>query len=897
VQGPGGAARGEAGEAEPTGPVGGSSAAATGRGRRRVAAVADGASATAPRRAPSGPSGPTATTPGAKRGARGAHGARTARAEAGTAGGSDPWTLRYTGFDPATEGLREALCAIGNGLFVSRAAAPESAADGVHYPGTYFAGGYHRSTSRVHDRDVENEDLVNGPNWLPLSFRAAGDDRGPWFGEPGFLPDRDSQELELDLHTGILTRRVRCRDRDGRTFRLVQRRLAHMGWPNLAVLETVLTPENWSGPLEVRSALDGRVVNSGVARYRDLNGRHLVPFGQGGGGTRDGLPRHADPVWLQVGAPDAALRIAAAARTRVRSGEGADTRPPSAVSVQLEDGYAAQVFTIEARSGEPVTIEKTVALCTTRDRALADPAVGARRLAAAAPDVQQLVREHRLRWAELWRRCPINTDLEDHGTIHLYLFHLLQTFSIHSVDLDVGIPARGLHGEAYRGHVFWDELFILPTLNLRVPELSRAVLLYRYRRLGEARRAAAEAGFRGAMYPWQSGSDGREETQTVHLNPRSGRWLPDSSHLQRHVGAAVAYNIWEYYQATGDLEFLAGYGAEMLLEIARFWSSAAQYDPALRRYRIRGVMGPDEYHDAYPWESPPGLDDNAYTNVLTSWLLARALDCLPLLPEYRRGELLERLGLDQLELDRWEEVSRRMLVPFHDGVISQFAGYERLEELDWKAYRKAYGDIRRLDRILEAEGDSTNRYRASKQADVLMLWYLFPPAEVRALLERLGYDVTPELMDDTVEYYTRRTAHGSTLSAVVHAWVLARRDRAASWRFFREAVDSDIHDVQGGTTAEGIHLGAMAGTVDLLQRCYPGLETRGDILRLDPMLPEPLGMLDMELRYRGHWGIRLHINHKVATIELRPGQGAPIKVGIGDTVYTLHPGESQEHRL
>ena len=154
-------------------------------------------------------------------------------------------------------------------------------------------------------------------------------------------------------------------------------------------------------------------------------------------------------------------------------------------------------------------------------------------------------------------------------SLRLHVFHLLQTVSPHSIDLDVGIPARGLHGEAYRGHVFWDEMFVLPFLNLRLPEVARSMLLYRWRRLPQARASARSAGHRGAMFPWQSGATGREESQTLHLNPRSGRWLPDNSHLQRHIGLAVAYNTWRYYEATGDVDFLTEYGAELILSVAR----------------------------------------------------------------------------------------------------------------------------------------------------------------------------------------------------------------------------------------------------------------------------------------------------------------------------------------
>ena len=136
--------------------------------------------------------------------------------------------------------------------------------------------------------------------------------------------------------------------------------------------------------------------------------------------------------------------------------------------------------------------------------------------------------------------------------------------------------------------------------------LASALLNYRHERLGAARAAASAAGYRGAMFPWQSGSNGREETQQLHLNPHSRRWLPDHSHLQRHVNIAVAYNVWQHYMVTGSIQFLRFSGAEMLIEIARFWASLATYNPELDRYEILGVMGPDEYHDAYPGQRPAG---------------------------------------------------------------------------------------------------------------------------------------------------------------------------------------------------------------------------------------------------------------------------------------------------
>lgn len=477
--------------------------------------------------------------------------------------------------------------------------------------------------------------------------------------------------------------------------------------------------------------------------------------------------------------------------------------------------------------------------------------------------------------------------------LRLHLFHVLQTLSPHTAELDVGVPARGLHGEAYRGHVFWDELFVLPFLNLHLPEVSRGLLDYRHRRLPAACAAAEAVGRTGAMYPWQSADEGREETQEVHLNPRSGRWLPDRSRLQHHVGSAVAYNVWQYCQATGDTEYLYSKGAEMLIQIARFWADSAEWDDGLERYRIRGVVGPDEYHDAYPDSDAPGLDDNTYTNVTAAWVLARAGDLSRDLPASRYRQLLDRLRMDPAETDRWDDVSRKLYVPHHQGVISQFAGYGDLKELDWEAYRQRYGDIRRLDRILEAEGDTANRYQASKQADVLMLGYLFSPKELAALFGRLGHTLDDEAWRATVDYYVGRTSHGSTLSSLVHAWVLARVNRDEAWRYCEEALIGDVVDIQGGTTEEGIHLGAMAGTLDFVQRGMTGLETRDDALWLAPATLPQLSKFRMRLRFRRHWDVDLRLRAERLRIAVPDSERPGVRVRLDGSAYVVDPGTSR----
>ncbi len=777
------------------------------------------------------------------------------------------WSLVFEGFDPAQEGIREALCTLGNGYFATRGATAGAVADDVHYPGTYLAGGYNRLRTDIAGRVVENEDLVNFPNWLALDFRIAD---GVWF--DARTVKLLSYRQELDLRRGLLLREIRFEDGQARCSTLTERRLISMGSMHLCSLELTLTAENWTSGVTVRSAIDGRVVNGGAKLYRRFNNKHLEPVG--------GEVFGEDGVCLETRTCQSHIHVAQAARTRAfLNGRILDV-PRRVIE---KPGYIAQEFTLDVEQGETLVLEKLASFHTSRDHANSECGLEARRTIARASRFDAVMADHVLAWKHLWQRFDVHVQPADPGfklnvpmLLRLIMFHLLQAVSPNSIGLDIGVPARGWTGEAYQGHVFWDELFIFPFFNYRMPEITRSLLMYRYRRLGEARVAAAGVGYKGAMFPWQSGSDGQEETQALNLNPRSQRWVPDHSYLQRHVGSAIAYNTWQYYQVTHDVEFLHSHGAELILDIARFWSSIASFDDERGRYEIRGVMGPDEFHDGYPNSTTPGVNNNAYTNIMAVWVLCRGLEVLELLPDIRRVELTTRLDISDEEIARWGDISRRMYVPFHDdGIISQFEGYDELRELDWEDYRTRYGNIQRLDLILEGENDSANRYKLSKQADVLMLFYLFSAEELGELFERLGYSFEYETIPRNVTYYASRSSHGSTLCRVVYAWVLARSDRPRAMEYFAEALQSDVSDVQQGTTAEGVHLGAMAGTVDLVQRVSTGIEVGRDVLRLNPELPHELERLDMRIRYRGH-SLDLRLTPDALTVAGRDDPAPPI---------------------
>ncbi|MBK0403357.1 glycoside hydrolase family 65 protein [Adhaeribacter sp. BT258] len=796
------------------------------------------------------------------------------------------WKITYENWLPAQESLREALCTLGNGYFATRGAAEESAAGNVHYPGTYLAGGYNRLQSKIAGKIIENEDLVNWPNWLPLTFRHPNEN---WFDLAQVSIVYFKQEL--DLKTGLLLRQLRFRDKNGRETSLKTTRLVSMAQPHLAAMEWELTPENWSGPIEIRSALDGSVRNAGVARYQALNNQHLKI-------TETGEEKDSSVIFLAAQTNQSKIRMAQAARTRFYSELPAEW--PVSTLVQQEN-YVAHQWTLSCEKQKTIRIEKVVALYTSRDMAITEPLFEARKTLEQSPTFSELLEAHRLAWQQLWQRCDLVVATNDRTQqiLRLHIFHLLQTVSLHTADLDVGIPARGWHGEAYRGHIFWDELFIFSFLNLRLPELARELLMYRYRRLPGARAAARQAGYRGAMFPWQSGSNGREESQVIHLNPKSGNWLPDDTYLQRHINAAVAYNVWHYFQTTGNIEFLNLYGAEMIFEIALFWASLASWNEEKQRFEIKGVVGPDEYHTRYPDSEEPGLNNNAYTNIMAVWVLETSLQLPGIIGAQRQTELYEKLKISNAELERWDQISRKMFIPFIDGsqqVISQFEGYEKLEDLDICKYRETGGEMLRLDRILEKEGLDINRFKASKQADVLMLFYLFSTEKLIGIFDRLGYDFKPEHIPANIAYYEQRTTHGSTLSKIVYSWVLARADRKRSWSNFQTALLSDIDDLQGGTTSEGIHLGAMSGSVDLVQRCFTGLELLNNELLLNPVLPDNIYYLELRLKYLGHW-LSLRLTQQKLIIAPDPDWTNDITINIRGNLYKLKAGEVKEINL
>ena len=487
-----------------------------------------------------------------------------------------PWVLTYHGFDPAQEGTREALCTLANGYLGTRGAASECGAAGVHYPGTYLAGVYNRLDTTLNGQTRTDEHMINAPNWLPLWFALPD---GPWLSTDS--PELADYRQDLDLRRGVLSRRMRFQDSAGRVLTVSSERMVCQHIRHLVAIRTTFEAENWSGPLRVRSGLDANVVNANVPAQAQLAHRHLRT-------VRTDIV-DAETVRLEVITSQSAITVAMAARTRFYVDRAAIS--PATKELQLPD-QISQEAELSLGPGVPVTVEKIIAVVTSRDRAISVPTLAVTAYAARAPDFTDLLAGHERAWADLWRRFSVTVEAGERArtALNLHTFHVLQT-AASSADIDAGLPARGLSGEGYCGHVFWDEILIYPLLTLRQPGLTRISLLYRYRRLGEAQAAARAIGLGGALFPWQSGSDGRDETPTQLFNHLTGDWIADNSRRQRHVGLAIAYSVIQYLEASDDWSYLAEIGMELIVEIVRCFASMATYDRGGRPLRHRRRYG------------------------------------------------------------------------------------------------------------------------------------------------------------------------------------------------------------------------------------------------------------------------------------------------------------------
>lgn len=483
----------------------------------------------------------------------------------------------------------------------------------------------------------------------------------------------------------------------------------------------------------------------------------------------------------------------------------------------------------------------------------------------------RLFAEHVQAWETRWEASDVQIagDDEAQRALRFAVYHL--NSAVNPDNSHVSVSARGLTGDAYWGHVFWDaDIFMLPFYALTWPEAARTMLMYRYHGLGAAREKARRFGYRGALYAWEAAENGEEAAPEFVYTPEGERIEIKTGTQEHHISADVAYAVWQYWRMTGDDEFLRDAGAEIILETARFWASRATLGPD-GRYHILRVIGPDEYHE--------DVDDNAYTNMLAQWNLRRGREVARLLRQRwpdRWAALRRRLRITAAELKSWRDVARGLAISIDPstGVIEQFAGYFSLTPIDLKAY-----EPRTLPMDVLLGREATQRSQVIKQPDVLMLiallWDRFTPRQRRA----------------NFAYYEPRCGHGSSLSPPIHALLSARLgDLSLAERYFRQAAAIDLEDGMGNA-ASGIHLAAQGGVWQAAVFGFGGLQIRRDGLEINPHLLPRWKTLAFRAQWHGR-RVRIAIEQVPYSVTATLERGQPLTIHIRGQSTTLHEGES-----
>ena len=470
---------------------------------------------------------------------------------------------------------------------------------------------------------------------------------------------------------------------------------------------------------------------------------------------------------------------------------------------------------------------------------------------------RKVLTAHEAAWDARWNagEIVIEGDDESQQALRFAVYHL--TSAANPEDERVSIGARALTGDAYLGHVFWDtEIYLLPFYTAVWPEAARALLMYRFHTLPGARAKAARYGFSGALYAWESADTGMETTpERVVLS--DGKVVEIlTGRMEHHISADVAYAVWKYWRVTGDDDFFLQAGAEILLETARFWASRTVADSDGKRH-IRHVIGPDEYHD--------DVDDNAFTNVMARWNIARALEALDLLharwPD-QAAALREKLALGDGELADWRDAIARIVIGLDSttGIYEQFAGFHALEQLDLAAYADRTVPI---DVVIGRE--RTQRSQVVKQADVVALLALLPEEFPGAMAEK------------NFRHYEPLCAHGSSLSAGMHALVAARLgDTEMALRYLREAAATDL-DLDPNS-AGGVRIAGLGAMWQAVIRGFAGLDVAGDTLGIAPRLPPQWRSLSFRVCWRGRW-VAIRVAGRTVQVTLIEGEAMEIRIG------------------
>jgi alpha,alpha-trehalose phosphorylase len=765
---------------------------------------------------------------------------------------ADEWRVVEARWTPAFAARAETALALSNGYLGVRGTHDEgrpAIAPGV------FVNGFHETWPIIHAEDAYGlarvgQTIVNVPDATVIELYV--DD------EPFFVPTARMPEYRriLDMRSGILTRELLWATPSGKHARLVSTRLVSFEHRHVMAVSYEVTMDR-QAPVVLRS--------------RVLNRANAGRDGSGTGGTVND-PRIARRLGRRILEPRTVEqdgeRLVFGYQT-VESGmtlglavdHALDVPSSHDVTIRADADASEFVLAVDVEPGVPVRLVKYAAYQNSRS---VDAEELAERCGRSLDRVggagfESLVEAQRSCLDRFWDRADVT--LEDtvrhpvrmQQAVRWNLFHLAQaTWRAEGA----GIPAKGLTGDAYDGHYFWDtETWVLPFLAYTQPRIARNLLRFRHSMLDKARHRARQLDLRGALFPWRT--IGGDEASAYHL----------AGTAQFHLNADIAYAIRRYVDVRGDTGFLLETGAEMLVETARMWMDLGFFGED-GWFHIHAVTGPDEYTAM--------VDDNAYTNLMARLNLRYAAAVARSLraehPDDFAG-LEAELTLDQSEPDAWDHAAEQMYVP-HDGgrgITAQDATFLTHER--WDLSREP---AERFPLLLHHHPLTMYRRQVLKQADVVMAMFL------------LGDEFTTEQKRRNFEYYDPITTGDSSLSASIQSIVASEiGEEAAACEYLNHAVLVDLADV-AGNVGDGVHIASAAGSWMALVFGFGGVRDFDGQLTIDPRLPQRFRALGFSLRFHDRQ-LRVRLTHDEESYSMHEGE--PLAIVIRGQRHLLTVGE------
>jgi len=772
---------------------------------------------------------------------------------------ADEWRIVEARYSDEFVGLTETVFSLGNGFVGVRGSFEEGRPALV--PGT-FVNGFHETWPITHAEGAHalartGQTIVNVPDTTILKLYV--DD------EPFYLPTARMQDYGriLDMRAGTLTRELVWATGAGKHVRIRSRRIVSLEHRHLVAMTYEVTMLDEPAPIVISSL----VLNRQDAHLSGDLAEH-----------RPGDPRLATMLphrVLNVRAAELAdQRILIGYQTTnsgMTLGIGVDhvieTACPFQVVGSLDDDETGEVLlTADAEPGVAIRVTKYATYQASRSIRVPELVNRCRRTLdrAVRNGLDTLLETQRAHLARFWDRADVQVQarlnpVRQQQAVRWNLYQVAQgTWHAEGA----GVPAKGLTGQAYEGHYFWDtEIYVLPFLSYTEPRVARNLLRFRHSMLPRARERAGQMSQRGALFPWR----------TINGEEASSNFQQGTA--QYHINADIAYAIRRYTHIQGDIRLPGGIGAEILVETARLWADLGFYG-AGKKFHIHGVTGPDEYTTV--------VNDNAYTNLMARLNLNFAAATVRRLREERPGDytaLVHAVRLQFKEVEAWERAAAAMHIPFDEkrGIHPQDETF-----LDRKAWDLDATPREKFPLLLHYHPLVIYRHQVLKQADIVLAMFL------------LGNEFSEEQKRRNFDYYDPLTTGDSSLSACVQSIIAAEigRERQAL-EYFQYALLMDLGNV-AGNASDGVHIASAAGVWSSLVFGFGGVRDYESRLSFTPRLPHAWNQLAFSLRFCGRQ-IRVRLTHDEESYLI--DEGDPLEVIIRGEPHLLSPGTTVTIKL